>query len=162
MNEDQLYSLAQLISAKRITPAEYVAWSDNEILNSDSPEEWIMDLCLIQSSDEAAQRVRSKLLEISDIDLRAFDFCSVQVCFDFIQFQLGLISWDLFLEKAIALSSVHPCGWPTNDFKKFLDAFLENEKHESIEKAQSEYFEGAFEGDLQPVRFLYESFKSKT
>ncbi|BDM64875.1 hypothetical protein NFHSH190041_23270 [Shewanella sp. NFH-SH190041] len=153
MNQDQLYSLVQLISAKCITPAEYIAWSESKILTSDNPEEWIVDLCLIRRYNEAAKRVRTQLLEISDIDLRIFDFCSAQVCFDFIQFQLGLISWDLFLEKAIALSSVHPCGWPSNDFKKLLDAFLENEKHESIEKAQSEYFEGAFEEDLQPVRF---------
>ncbi len=160
MKNEDLLNIAHLISVGIITPDDYILWCDKLILNAESASELVIDLSLIKDPQKAYERLLTEVYKKIDQKYSvSINSGQSEVCSTFLSYKSSLITWEQFLYSAIEISELKSSGWQVNDYQRFLKAYLENGKPQSIELAQSTYVEEAFFEELSELKACLKMFE---
>lgn len=156
MSNKDLVIFASVISAGLIKSGDYIPCCDEIIIKEDEPSELIMDLSLMTDEGEAVKCLLKEAYDNFEEKYPLPDPGYFEVCAEFMRFQSGKIDWGDFLRSAIDIAEHGPCQWTAYDFRKFLDAYIENDSSEIIAENQSQHMEGVLKEDIEEIGFYIE------
>lgn len=158
LTDAQLLTLACLINAGAIGPGQYIGWSEQRIIERDSPPFWVLQLSAEWEPRQAADLLLQEAHYVMDGRWHILEWGGAEIAMLFLRHRQNLISWDAFLNGAINIASRKPSPWIAHDFQRLLDAYLENDKYPSMAFNQAELIEQILDQELSELNTLATSF----
>jgi hypothetical protein len=154
MNAEQLLTLACLVRSDSISPDQYIQWCDAEIRRLDSPPSWILALTVEQDKIAAADLLLDEANYVMTGRWHILETSHLQVAFMLLLHRSGATSWEGFLNGAINASRNKPSAWPVGDLERLLNAYIANDRSESVELHQAAHLAEVFAEEVGEIMSL--------
>ncbi|WP_298208461.1 hypothetical protein [Acidovorax sp.] len=158
MSPDQLVTLASLVHSGSIGVPCYIAWCDELIREESAPPAWVLELSIERTPRKAAEILLAQANYVMSERWYILETSHLASAYEFLRYRSHRMSWEDFLRTAIRISHTKYSVWPTSDFERFLEAYVENEFASSVEYAQAKHLEQVLDEELHELACLDAAF----
>lgn len=158
MTPDQLITLASLIDTEAIGFPCYADWCDALIRAENAPPAWVLELSVERTPRKVAEILLAQANYVMSERWHILETGHLATAYAFLRYRSGRTSWEDFLRTAVLISHAKYSVWPTSDFDRFLEAYVENELASSIAHAQAKYLEQVLDEELNELASLHAVF----